>query len=36
MVPESPSRLTFGDIEAKSLYTLNSISRVQFERDKHG
>lgn len=36
MVPETPSKLTIGDIDAKNLYTLNTISRVSMERDKHG
>lgn len=36
MLPTGPSKLTIGDIDAKSLYALNSISRVQLEREKHG
>ena len=36
MVPESSTKLTIGEIEAKSLYALNSVSRVSFERERHG
>ncbi len=36
MLPSGPTKLTIGDIDAKSLYALNSISRVQLERERHG
>ena len=36
MLPSAPSKLTIGDIDAKSLYALNSISRVHLERERHG
>lgn len=36
LVPSQVSTLTIGDIEAKNLYTLNSISRVELNRDLHG
>ena len=36
MVPQDHTKLTIGDVEAKSLYALNSISRVSLERDLHG
>jgi hypothetical protein len=36
MVPGSPTKLTIGEVEAKSLYALNSVSRVSFERERHG
>lgn len=35
MVPKESSKLTIGDVEAKGLYALNSISRVSIERDRH-
>jgi hypothetical protein len=35
MVPKKPSDLTIGDLDAKNLYTLNSIPKVQFDREKH-
>lgn len=36
LLPIYPTSLTFGDLEAKNLYTLNSINNVEIERDKHG
>ena len=36
MVPQEVTRLTIGDMEATSIYALNSISRVGLERDIHG
>jgi len=36
MLPSSHTKLTIGDVDAKSLYALNSISRVQLERERHG
>jgi hypothetical protein len=36
MLPASHTKLTIGDVDAKSLYALNSISRVHLERDRHG
>lgn len=36
MVPVTPTKLTIGEVEAKSLYALNSVSRVSFERERHG
>ena len=36
MIPSTPTTLTVGDVEAKSLYALNSISRVNLDREKHG
>ena len=36
MVPPTPTKLTIGEVEAKSLYALNSVSRVSFERERHG
>lgn len=36
MLPKEHTKLTMGDVEAKSLYALNSISKVQIERDRHG
>ena len=36
MVPQTSTKLTIGDIEAKSLYALNSVSRVALERESHG
>ena len=36
MVPAHHTNLTIKDVEAKSLYALNSISRVSLERDRHG
>ena len=36
MLPTAPTKLTIGDVDAKSLYALNSISRVQLERERHG
>lgn len=36
MVPKTHSNLTIKDVDAKSLYSLNSISRVALERDRHG
>jgi hypothetical protein len=36
MVPHNSTKLTVGDIEAKSLYALNSVSRVTLERESHG
>ena len=35
MLPKNVSNLTIGDIEAKTLYALNSISRVNIDREKH-
>ena len=36
MVPKSSTKLSIGDVEAKSLYALNSISRVNLDRERHG
>lgn len=36
MVPQTSTKLTMGEVEAKSLYALNSVSRVSFERERHG
>ena len=36
MLPKAASKLTIGDIDAKSLYALNSINHVGLERDAHG
>jgi hypothetical protein len=36
MVPQERTKLSIGDIEAKTLYSLNSISRVSLERARHG
>lgn len=36
MLPSAPTKLTIGDVDAKSLYALNSISRVSLERERHG
>ncbi len=36
MVPQNSTKLTIGEVEAKSLYALNSVSRVAFERERHG
>ena len=36
LLPATPTKLTLGDVDAKSLYALNSISRVQLERERHG
>jgi len=36
MVPKEHTKLTIGDIDAKTLYTLNSVSRVALERERHG
>ena len=36
MLPAAHTKLTIGDVDAKSLYALNSISRVQLERERHG
>ena len=36
MVPQERTKLSIGDIEAKTLYSLNSISRVSLERVRHG
>ncbi len=37
MLPkEGSSKLTVNSIEAKSLYALNSISRVNIDRERHG
>ena len=36
MVPKEASKLTINEVDAKSLYALNSISRVALEREAHG
>jgi len=36
MVPSQHTKLSISDVEAKTLYALNSISRVSLERDRHG
>ena len=36
MLPAAPSSLTIGEIDAKSMYALNAIARVQVERERHG
>ena len=36
LVPKEPTKMRIGDVEAKSLYALNSISKVSIEREKHG
>jgi hypothetical protein len=35
LVQNKTSQLTIGDLEAKSIYTLNSVSKVQLDRDRH-
>lgn len=35
MVPKKHSQLTYGDLEAKNLYTLNSIPKVDLNRQNH-
>ena len=35
-MPSSPTKLAMKDVEAKSYYALNSISRVTMDRDLHG
>lgn len=35
MLPDNSSTLTLGDLDAKNYYTLNSIPRVQIDRNKH-
>lgn len=36
MLPPTPTSLTFQSLDAKNLYSLNSIARVQIDRDLHG
>ena len=36
MVPKQSTQLTINAIDAKSLYALNSISRVNIDRERHG
>lgn len=36
MVPKEHTKLAIKDVDAKTLYTLNSIARVSLERDRHG
>jgi hypothetical protein len=36
MLPQASTKLTIGDVDAKTLYALNSISRVSLERERHG
>jgi hypothetical protein len=36
MVPQIPTKLTVEDLDAKTLYALNSVSKVSIEREKHG
>jgi hypothetical protein len=36
MLPKQHSSLSIKDLDAKTMYALNSISRVAFERDRHG
>jgi hypothetical protein len=36
MLPQKHTSLAVKDIEAKSFYALNSISRVALERERHG
>lgn len=36
MLPKHNTHLTINDLDAKTLYTLNSISRVNIDRERHG
>lgn len=36
MLPKTHTKLTIGDVEANSMYALNSIPRVHFDRERHG
>lgn len=36
LLPSESTKLTINDVDGKSFYTLNSISKVQFDRDLHG
>ncbi|CDW84758.1 UNKNOWN [Stylonychia lemnae] len=36
LLPEKPSKLSLNDVDAQSLYALNSITKVQFDREQHG
>ena len=36
MLPQSYTNLTIGDVDAKTMYTLNSISKVSLDRESHG
>jgi hypothetical protein len=35
-LPKNPSRLSFNEIDAKNIYTLNTIARVELDRKNHG
>jgi hypothetical protein len=36
MLPDTESKLTLNDIDAKNFYALNSIPKVNIDRDMHG
>jgi hypothetical protein len=36
MLPDTESKLTLNDIDAKNFYVLNSIPKVNIDRDMHG
>jgi hypothetical protein len=36
MIPERPTTLTFNDLDAKNVYALNAINRVEIDRQRHG
>lgn len=35
LLPDIHTSLTINDVDAKSIYTLNSLRRVNIDRDKH-
>jgi hypothetical protein len=36
MITEHPSNIIINNIDARSMYTLNSIANVNIDRDMHG
>lgn len=36
LLPERPSKLTVNNLDSKTMYTLNSVSKVHLDRDMHG
>ena len=36
LLPKQPSSLSLNDVDAKSYYALNSISKVELNREAHG
>lgn len=36
LLPSKPTGLSLNDIDAKNFYTLNTISKVELNREKHG